>query len=163
MNGHTPRTERVHLERAERRELSVELETTLQRKVSFAVLGLGGGLLLAGGALGAVAFVKESDARAIRDTAATAGGLPAESLARFDDLRASRDAFRLAAVLSAGAGLSLTAIGVVLRVVDRPSAPPIAFEEATPPSVPEAPSAVELAISPAVGPGLVGASVVGAF
>jgi hypothetical protein len=76
------------------------------------MLGLGGGALLAGGALGYVALRQDSEAvRLDREEP--------DNIDAYNAAVSSRNGFRLAAALSAGAGLALGVGGVLALVLER--------------------------------------------
>ncbi len=166
-NGRQAFSKFVKLERGERKSLDASLESTGQRKASWIMLGVGAGGLVAGGVLGYVALKKQSDADQIKSRSEASGNLSPSDVSRYDSLRSSRDSFRMAAVISAGAGAGVGAIGLMLRLFDQPRVPLPPAEEAVPgepkPTTPAAPSSMEVSVAPFYWPGVAGASLGGRF
>jgi tetratricopeptide (TPR) repeat protein len=160
MNGREPFTRDLELRRGERRTLKADLEPTGQRTAAWVLIGAGAGGMLAGGALGLAAIGKERDAQAILDEASSSGNQPASRLSEYRELKDDRDQLRLAAVLTAGAGLAVTATGVVLFVFDSPRVRvPGRDERPLPEPVPSAPApSMEVSARPLWSPGFGGAS-----
>lgn len=166
MNGREAFTRELEVARGESAKIDVELVTTDQRKTSWVLMGVGAGGLVAGGVLGFVALGKESDAADIRDAADGKGNLPPSDLGRYESLRSERDDFRLAALITGGAGLVVGATGLVLHIFDEPKvkAPELRERPRTQPGAP-APSApkMELSAVPLLAPGFGGAGLHGRF
>ncbi len=167
MNGREPYTREINLQRGERRNLKTALETTGQRTAAWILIGVGTGGMLAGGALGLAAIGKENDADDILTQAETQGDQPASRLAEYQELRDERDELRLAALITAGAGLAVTATGVVLMVFDTPRVRvPARDERPLPEPQPAAPStapSMEVSAAPIWAPGFGGAALRGRF
>lgn len=166
LNGKKPFSERVVLQRGERRTLNAGLESTSQRATSWVLMGIGAGGIVAGGVLGYFAFDKQGKAEDIADATKSRGNQSPSELARYDDLRQSRDDFRLAAIISAGAGAGIGTLGLMLHVFDPAKAPLPPAEEGTPgreaPGTPAAPG-MEISAAPLFAPGFAGGSVLGRF
>lgn len=167
LNGKKPFAQHVTLKRGEKRSLDAGLESTGQRTASWVLMGVGAGGLVAGGVLGYVALNKEGKAEDIRDAARSQGNQSPDSLARYDDLRQSRDDFRLAAVISASAGAAVGTLGLMLHLFDPARAPLPPADEGAPgqapgPGTPAAPS-MEISAAPIWSPGFAGGSVLGRF
>jgi hypothetical protein len=93
-------------------QVGLEARQTTQRTTGLTMLGLGGGALLAGGALGYVALRQDSEAvRLDREEP--------DNIDAYNAAVSSRNGFRLAAALSAGAGLALGVGGVLALVLER--------------------------------------------
>ena len=166
-NGHDAFTREVEVTRGERRQVDAKLQSTGQRTTSWVLMGIGAGGLVASGVLGFVSLSKESKARDIRDQSRGAGNLSPDDRARYDSLRSSRDDFRLAALISGGAGLVVGATGLVLHQFDQPRVQVPELKERTKPgpSAPREPGApsMEISAAPFWAPGLAGGSVLGRF
>ncbi len=164
-NGRRAFTRKLQLVRGDRRTLDADLESTGQRTTSWVLMGVGAGGLIAGGVLGVVAMGKESDAQAILDDSEKKGDQPASSLGRYEALRGERDDFRLAAVISAGAGLVVGGTGLVLHIFDEPRVQLPDLEEgpAGAPTQAPTPTSMEVSAAPLLSPGAVGGAVFGRF
>lgn len=166
MNGREAFTRELEVTRGESAKLDAELDTTTQRKTSWILMGVGVGGLIAGGVLGYMALDRESQATDIRDAADGAGNLPPSELGRYESLRSERDDFRLAALITGGAGLAVGATGLVLHIFDEPKvkAPELRERPRTQPGAP-APGApkMELSAVPLLAPGFGGAGLHGRF
>ena len=167
VNGKKPFSERVTLKRGEKRTLSASLESTGQRTASWVLMGIGAGGLVAGGVLGYFALDKQSQAQDIRDAAETKGNQSASSLSRYDELRQSRDDYRLASMITLGAGAGLGTLGFMLYVLDPAKAPLPPQEDSAPgqPAAPGSPAApgMEISAAPLWAPGFAGGSILGRF
>lgn len=166
LNGKRPFSERVTLKRGEKRTLSASLESTGQRTASWVLMGVGAGGILAGGVLGFVALNKQSEAEDILNATREQGNQSPGSLSRYDDLRQSRDDFRMAAVISASVGAGLGTLGFMLYAFDPAKAPLPPAEDAVPGQptgpTPGAPS-MEISAAPLWAPGFAGGGVLGRF
>jgi hypothetical protein len=165
LNGRRAFSKRITLTRGQNATLDASLEGTGQRTVSWVLLGAGAGAVVAGGVLGFVALSKQKNAEDLKTRAGGDGNLSQDDLDRYDSLRQSRDDFRLAALISAGAGLGLGTAGLFLRSFDQPRTPLPPVEEAVPGErKPEAsPPSMEMSITPFVLSHASGVSVRGAF
>jgi hypothetical protein len=166
VNGKKPFSERVTLKRGEKRTLDATLESTGQRTASWVLMGVGAGGIVAGGVLGYVALNKQSKAEDILDATRAQGNQSPDSLARYDDLRQSRDDFRMAAVVTASVGAGLGTLGFMLYAFDPAKAPLPPAEEGAPGQppgpTPAAPS-MEISAAPLWAPGFAGGGVLGRF
>ncbi|MFO0571341.1 MAG: PEGA domain-containing protein [Polyangiaceae bacterium] len=165
-NGKKAFSSSVSLERGQRKVVEADLESTGQRTASWVLMGVGAGGLVAGGVLAFVAFDKQNQARDVLDATRGRGNQPASELGRYDELRQSRDDFRLAAIITASAGAGVGTLGLMLHVFDPARAPLPPAEDSTPgspnPKTPSAPG-MEIGAHPLLSPGLAGASLYGRF
>jgi hypothetical protein len=165
LNGRQAFSSRVDLRRGEKRTLEADLPATGQRTASWVLIGTGAGAVLAGGVLGFVSLQKQREAEDIRDASKSDGNRPQSDVGRYEDLRQSRDDFRLAAIISTSAGVAVGSLGLVLRLFDQPRPPLPPAEESVPGSKPgsETPTTLEISAVPFVLPGAGGVSVGGSF
>jgi tetratricopeptide (TPR) repeat protein len=154
-NGKKAWSTQVALKRGQTRRMEVTLESTGQRTASYILIGIGSAGVVAGGVLGYLSLQKQSDAEEIRDQSEGSGGLPESQLARYDSLRQSRDDLRLAAFVTAGAGLGVGTLGLFLNLFDEPKAPLPPAEKApgAPESKPSGMPAMEISALPLDGGG----------
>lgn len=164
LNGHEAFTKSVDLKRGERRTLSARMAATGQRTTSWILMGVGASGIVAGGVLGALSIRKENQAQDIADQAKGAGNLTPVQLGEYNDLRDRRDSYRLAAVISAGAGVAVGATGLVLYAFDEPKVQvPELDEKSAPARKPTVPGTMEISATPMWAPGLGGAQLLGRF
>ena len=166
MNGKRAFSERVSLERGQKKKLDVTLESTGQRSASWVLMGVGTGGIVAGGVLGYFALDKQSKAEELRDATTSRGGQGADTIARYERLRDSRDDYRTAALITAGAGLGVGTLGLMLYAFDPAKAPlPPADDAPGQPKAPAGPAApsMEISAAPMWAPGFGGATVLGRF
>jgi len=166
LNGHEAFTREVEVSRGEKARVDAKLDATTQRNTSWVLMGIGAGGVLAGGVLGAVALRKESRANDIVDASYDTGNLPPSELGRYESLRSERDDFRLAALITGGAGVVVGATGLVLHLFDEPRvrAPELKEKPRPQPGAPRpgAPS-MELSAAPLITPGFAGGGLFGRF
>lgn len=166
LNGHEAFTRELEVSRGEKARVDVELDTTTQRSTSWVLMGIGAGGILAGGVLGAIALRRESQANDILDASYDEGNLPPSELGSYEGLRSERDDFRLAALITGGAGVVVGATGLVLHLFDEPRvrAPELREKPKREPGAPRpgAPS-MELSAAPVLTPSFAGGGVVGRF
>lgn len=166
MNGREPFTREVDLRRGERRRLDARIESTGQRTAAWILIGTGAGAVIAGGVLGALSLAKENDAKTIADDASDRGNLPQSKRLEYEELRDDRDQLRLAALITAGAGLAVTTTGVVLFAFDSPKVRVPSRDERTPDepqTIPSTSPSMEVSAGPMLGPGFSGARLQGRF
>jgi tetratricopeptide (TPR) repeat protein len=165
VNGRQAFSSRLQLRRGEKRTLEADLPPTGQRTASWVLIGTGAAAIVTGGVLGFVSLQKQQQAEDIRDSSESDGNQPASDISRYEDLRQSRDDFRLAAIISTSAGVAVGSLGLVLRLFDEPRPPLPPAEEAVPgqKTRPETPSSMEISAAPFVLPGAGGVSVGGRF
>ena len=127
----------TRLERGERKDLGVELETTTQRPLSIAAMALGGGSLLAGAIFAGVAADQYSRTKDVYDRA-QAGNIDGAELTHYDETRGDHQPWVVAAVVTGGVGLTLGVVGGLLFLFDTAPAP--SQVEAVEPTRSESPS-----------------------
>jgi hypothetical protein len=154
-NGKKAWSSQIVVKRGQRKRVSVELESTGQRTASWILMGVGATGVVAGGVLGYLSLKKQSDAEDIQDDSQGGGGLPRSSLARYDSLRQSRDDLRLAAFVTAGAGVGVGTLGLFLNLFDEQKTPLPPAEKApgTPEATPNGMPAMEISAAPLEGGG----------
>lgn len=164
-NGFKPFVQDVRLKRGEKRQLTVDLETTKQRVISY--IAFGAGAVSAGfglvAALGAGAA--QVEAQSINDKREK-GQIDTDQLGRYQDLVSQRDQLRGAAAASFGAAAVLGGTGFLLFLFDTPSviAPPPRSEPSPTPAAPPPQSrALDIAAAPAWAPGFIGGTARGHF
>lgn len=119
LSGHQTRSQTVELEPGKTSKLPLELSTTVQRDVSFAVLGVSGAALIASGVLTGIAFAKQGEAEDILEQQG-AGNILDEDITTYEKASKQRDAFAIAAgSVGAGAGV-LAIVGLGMLLIDPP-------------------------------------------
>lgn len=153
--GHEAFGRELVLTRGQKVTLDAPLETTLQRKASWWVLGGAVAIAAGAGVTATQAFLANGSAADLEDQRQSQG-LTAAELAEYDRLRDRRDdRLRLTYVLAGvSAGVAIT--GVLMRVFDDPraEAPPMSTATADGGSV---------AVTPVLGQGSAGLSMRGTF
>ncbi|MBK7579181.1 MAG: PEGA domain-containing protein [Myxococcales bacterium] len=164
-NGKQAFSQQVTLARGQKKELSANLESTSQRTASWVLMGVGAGGVIAGGVLGYLALDKQNKAEDIRAATRDQGSQPESELGRYEQLRQSRDDFRLAAIISASAGAGVGTLGLMLHIFDPARAPLPPAEDALPGQAPSktTPASMEISAAPIFAPGFAGGSVLGRF
>jgi tetratricopeptide (TPR) repeat protein len=154
-NGKKAFSREVILKRGQRKRVEVPLESTGQRTASWILIGVGTAGVVAGGVLGYLSLKKQSEAEDIRNQSEGSGGLPASQLGRYDSLRQSRDDLRLAAFVTAGAGIGVGTLGLFLNLFDEPKVPLPAAEKTpgTPETKPSGMPSMEISALPREGGG----------
>ncbi|HUH02108.1 MAG TPA: PEGA domain-containing protein [Kofleriaceae bacterium] len=154
--GHYAFGRELVLARGEQLTLDAPLETTLQRKASWWVLGGSAAIFIGAGVTATQAFLADRDAAELEDER-QARGLTTGELAEYERLRDRRDdRMRLTWVLTGvGAGVAIT--GVLMRVFDNPRA------EAPPMSTSVAGDGAPISVTPVVGQGIAGLTMSGRF
>jgi tetratricopeptide (TPR) repeat protein len=147
--------------------LTVRLERTSQRVASYALLGGGAVITLAGAVFAGVALIEQQNAKQILDDKSR-GNIDGAALSDYNSSIDARDKWRGASIAGLTIGAAVIATGALLYVFDRPNAStlPPAEEERAPPPKPPAPrlrETVDIAASPLVAPGLYGVSLGGRF
>lgn len=154
--GHYAFGRELVLKRGEKLTLDASLETTLQRKVSWWVLGGSAAILIGAAATATQAFLADGDASDLEDKRQTQG-LTTSELEQYERLRDRRDdRMRLTWVLTGvGAGVAIT--GVLMRIFDNPRA------EAPPMSPSVSADGAPISVAPVVGHGTAGLTMSGRF
>jgi hypothetical protein len=157
-NGRRIVNKDVTFERGKNEKVTVELERSGQRNISYAFLGTGAASLATGLAAGIVAIVEENKAKSIRDTP---GNIGQPDLSDQNSATRQRDAWRTVSIATASAGAALVGTGILLYVFDKPEltqVPPPREKPAGPKKL-----EVDLAAGPIVTPEGAGLTVVGRF
>lgn len=163
-SGYDPHSEEIDLTRGANATVTVDLDSTTQRTVSY-VFFAGGAVFILGSAVAAAfAFNEQSQAQEL-DVLRNEKGLTSEQRQEYEDHRDARDQFRAGAAFSAGFGGVLALVGGVLYLFDSPGAvaPPASRgePEKKPDETPPASDDMEMEVSavPVLGPTFVGAGV----
>jgi hypothetical protein len=170
LNGHRAHAEEIEVGRGEKRQIDARLDSTPQRKASYALMGVGAAGLATGGVLIGMALLEQHKAETIINKASGLGCAPTDascSFAAYSDARNARDDDRRWAGVAAGAGVVIGVSGLLLYAFDQPTVgaanvrsdkPKAAPEPAAPPAMP-----MDMAAAPVIGPGLYGAALSGRF
>ncbi|HSQ62059.1 MAG TPA: PEGA domain-containing protein [Polyangiaceae bacterium] len=161
-NGRRPYGEQMKLARGESKTLDVALAGTQQRVLSYVLLGGAATAVVLGGVFIGVAFWEQGQAESTLATSATRN-ITQSQLDAYSSAVSVREGFKLAAYGAFGGAVALALGAGALFFFDTPPAPlgPARFEEQGPRKPTTAP--LEVSGAPLVGPGLVGASLVGRF
>jgi hypothetical protein len=122
--GHEPLTLELDVARGAEVVQEVELTPTRLRTASYVVTGTGGAGLIVAGVLMGLALAAEADAQAIGDARAAGARRTEADRVELNDAIARRDDLRLAAGIAAGTAGAMAVAGVLLFLVDSPTAPP---------------------------------------
>jgi hypothetical protein len=112
----------VRVERGKTSRMSIDLESTSQRKVALSLVGTGGAGIATGIALGIASVIHHRTARDI-ERSNDGRELSAEQTQTRDDAVAARDDFRVGSGIAAGVGLAAFLAGGALLVFDSPRRP----------------------------------------
>ncbi len=162
-NGHETWEKDVDLVRGKKHAFTAELSSTVQRDLSYAVLGTAGGFAAASVVFASLAFERDAAASSLLDTR-EGRSLSTAELADYEDAKKSRSLYTSVAFGTAGGGVALAILGTGLLVFDKPRAvaapslesPSKPAGPATPPGSDE-PGDIEMTTSSLdVGPGYVG-------
>jgi hypothetical protein len=145
-------------------DLSVDLPMTNQRRVAWGVLATGAAGLVAAGVLTGLAFSEQSAANDVR-AAQQAGNIDEEQRSEHNEAIELRDDFRLAALVTAGAGAAVTITGLFLFLFDEPViTPPVTTSDDEPDDEKkQTPSDVEMMGAPVLTPNQFGFTIMGRF
>ncbi|MFO0546789.1 MAG: PEGA domain-containing protein [Polyangiaceae bacterium] len=151
LTGHKTRSITVEVPRDGKVAAALELDTTMQRDVSFVVFGLAGAAAIASGVTTAFAFVQQGRANDLLAKQSSTG-LEAGDIEAYDEARSARDRLVMGASIAGGAAGALLLTGLGLFLVDPPAAAPAAGPEKkiAPETAP--PPIDEITIVPVVGP-----------
>jgi hypothetical protein len=164
-NGHKAFTREVTLERAKGTTVTAHFETTGQRVVSYGFLGAGVVGLVAGGVFVGVTLYEQGQAQNVLDRMGKMNLSPPD-LDTYNHAVDARDMWRTASVVTLGVSVVALATGLTLYAFDKPTpgivGPPQETPKPNAPPPPREPS-MEMSAIPLVGPGVVGAGVIGRF
>lgn len=160
MNGHEPFSREIVVSRDEERTLETTLVDTGQRTAAWVLIGTGTTAVLAGGGLMIAAVLREQSAKRI------AGNLNSDGISAYNDAISSRNELRTAGIITAGTGLAVGAVGVLLFAFDEPRVGFAPAEEPVPerntPRREQRPG-LDVSAAPWFSPNGAGASIRGAF
>ena len=143
LSGHQTRAETIELEPGKNHRLDLSLPSTLQRDISFVVLGAGGAALITTGVLAGVAFAKQAEAEDVLERQAS-GNISDSDIAAYDEAASARDTFAVAAgSMGATAGV-LGIIGLGMLLIDPPERITAPNAEAKPNAPAKDPAKLEL-------------------
>jgi len=116
-DGHVTRSEVVDLSRGKPTPLDLDLPTTTQRDVSYGVFAVSGAALVTSGVFVGLAFWKQGAAQSILDKKTT-GNISGDDITEYNDARAARDRFTIAAAATGGGAGLLAIIGLGMFLID---------------------------------------------
>ncbi len=119
--GAIPVSQELELARGESQTLKAELRPTTQRKVAWTIVGLSGGLLVAGGVTTGLAIDADTQAQDLSDRVESGPPLTPQERDELAALTSERDDFRLASGLLIGGAVVAGVAGLLLLVLDKPS------------------------------------------
>lgn len=146
-NGYRAYATDVLLARGEARTLTVELDGTTQRTISYIVLASAGALGVVGASLGAYALVRQSQANDILD-AREERAINYDEVFEYEVARSERDFFGALAFGFGGGGAVLGLVGIGLLVFDKP--PPFTSTTVEGPSSPGPAPVPDVELTPTV-------------
>jgi tetratricopeptide (TPR) repeat protein len=159
--GHRTVGRMVAVARGKRHDVDVELDTTVQRDVSYAIFGVAGASATVFAVLAGIAYYHQGRARDLLDQQ-QATGLSYRDAADYEDAKQERDLYAIGAAVSGGVAGALAVTGLGMFLGDPPdrAVPPPRVEAppggATPPPG-DKPGLDEVVLAPALGPGFAGA------
>lgn len=161
-NGRRPYGEEIRLVHGETRTLTAEMVGTQQRVLSYALFGTAGVAAIAGAVFVGLAFFEQGQAESILATGAKRN-LTQPELDSYGAASNAREGFKIASYCAFGGAAAFALAGAAFFLLDTPHPllGPARFDEQRDRSKPN--GTLEVAGAPIVGPGLVGASVVGRF
>jgi hypothetical protein len=162
-NGHQAYQEEMEFERGTAKELKVKLDPTTQRKVSYGLFGAGAAGIASGAVLMGLAFFEQSRAETILARMQTENILN-DDLQTYRGAVQNRDDLRLASGIAFGVSGAVLATGFFLFGFDRPTLEgPQRRLLPTPQGPKPAGPAMEVSLTPVLGPGIGGAVLRGRF
>lgn len=167
-NGRRAHSTEVRIERGKRHRLDVALATTGQRAASNVLFVTSAAALVSGGVFTVLAMDQQAQAKDLRSQAEDAN-IALDTLRDYNAKAERRDDYRRGAIISFGASVVVGATGWLLYSFDRPSLRETTGLERIPerttdkePSPIEEPM-MEISAVPLVGPGHMGAGLMGRF
>ncbi len=165
-NGHDAAIVEVDLDRGQAKTLQMPMPTSTQRKVATGFLLAGAVGAVAGGVFVALALERQSFAKSILDRSATQN-ITGQDLESYQSAVSTRKTWQGGAFIGFSAGVALSVTGLLLYAFDQPSlSGPTIREKSDKSNKPDAPKKLEpteIGLWPAIGPGLLGASLTGHF
>lgn len=137
-NGHHAEGRSIELGPGEREQVAFSLRTTTQRDASIGLMIGGGVVVVGGGVLLGLAFLKQNEAENIQGKR-DESSITQEELATFNRASNQRDLFRAGGVVFGGAGGLAVVIGAAMFLFDTPlpkQAPPDAPSSQKQPTAP---------------------------
>ncbi len=161
-NGKKPFSQEVVLPRGKPFRFEPHLETSGQRVVSGAMLGVGVAGLVTSGVFGLLSLGQEGRAKDIQSDR-EAGNISADRLDAYNRALDRRDAFRNTSLVMGSVSAAIAAGGALLYFFDHPTVSLLPPRTVEPTPAPRPSPPVDLSASPLVGPGLWGGSVTATF
>ena len=161
-NGKKPFSQEVVLPRGKPFRFEPRLETSGQRVVSYAMLGVGAVGIVGGGIFGILALGQESRVHNIDDQRAS-GNIDANRLATYNTSIDKRDAFRTVSIIGLAGGAAVAGGGALLYFFDHPTVSVVPPRSVEPTPTPRTNQPIDLTASPIIGPGTWGGSLTGTF
>jgi hypothetical protein len=155
-NGKRPFSQDVVLARARSARIEPKLETSGQRIVSLAMLGVGAASLLASGGFAIAALAAENEAKDVERHRAN-GNIKASDFQSHNDAVDRQSEFRTVSIVALSAGSALAVGGALLYIVDKPSIPIIPPRTTEPGTTPRPKEPMELGVYPILAPTVAGA------
>ncbi len=171
-NGYRPYSAEIEIGRAEERTYEAPLAATTQRKISYALFGVGAAGAVAGGVLAGLAVMHQRDAQQFesdRQRGVKRCDDDAACQSLFDQYKrdvAARDDFRRDAGIVIGSSLLVGGIGVALFALDFPSLLGVTSrprDDQPKKPAPVKDRSIDASVAPIIGPGLYGAGISGRF
>jgi hypothetical protein len=119
-NGHVAYTRQFAVARDEDFSVQAEMRGSTQRTMSYAMIGLGGGGVIASAVTMGLAFAAQGRAAKLDDDFSNNGNGTEDQYATYLDEVDRRDQFRTAAIASGAVGAGLLITGFVLFAFDKP-------------------------------------------
>ena len=166
--GHEPFAEEIDLGRGVSHTITAPLRRTTQRKIAMGLLGGGAGLGVVGIVTGALALGHQGTAREIKDRmdqgTVICRGDTCPDLTSYNAAISARDGLRSATGALLGIGIASAGAGALLYFFDDRASPLKSAPEPAPRQADPARSGpLEISAAPAIGPGILGATLMGSF
>lgn len=158
-NGHEAFVREIELGRGEDRRIDAPLPASKQRKIALAMIGTAVVAGVTSAAFLSVTLVEQAQANALANIQATRA-LTKEEGASYSDLRDARNSWAVATAATFAGGVTLGVVGLLLYAFDTPRADAARhdMDQPKPKTTPEHKDPTELAVTPIVGPNVLGAS-----
>jgi hypothetical protein len=162
-NGYRGFAEDVTFERDKTTVLAVKFERTPQRVASYVTMGAGALGLVAGGVFVGVALVEQGRAQKVLGDMGR-GNISGPELATYQPSIDLRNDWRAAGAATLGVGAATLGAGAVLYAFDKPGLVPAGPRRESPlPQPSPKPRDMEMSAVPLLGPGTLGAGLIGRF
>ena len=157
-NGHDAFVREIELGRGEERHIDALLPSSRQRKIALIMIGTAVVAGVTSAAFLSVTLVEQSQANALVSIQSKRA-LTKDEAASYSDLRQTRNDWLVATAATFTGGVTLGVVGLLLYAFDAPSTTAARHDVDQPkPKTPEHKDPTDLAITPIVGPNVVGAS-----